>query len=139
MIEAIKNYLKTCPFLKSGKIHVNYLGADAVRYSIEPVPVNPIIKRYTDGGTQRQYTFVFASREYYDAAVLTGMDTAKFYEDFADWLEQQDAAGNLPVLDAGKKAQSVQALTLGYAYDTTTDKARFQIQCRLVFQQERIG
>jgi len=123
--------------LKSGKINVNYLGEKPVRYTIDAVPTGPIIKNYTDGGSLRQYVFVFASREYYDQDVLENMETARFYENFAAWIEEQDDKKKLPKVVQGMHAVAVQVLTNGYAYNVDTGYARFQIQCRLIYKKER--
>ena len=138
IIDKVRDYIKTCPLLKNGKINVNYLGEDAVRYTIDNVPSTPTIKKYTDGSELRQFLFVFGSRESYDADVLANMDVSKFYEDFSEWVEQQNATGNLPKLESGMSAQGIEVLTTGYLHEIRTGNARFQIQCRLVYKKERI-
>ncbi len=138
IIKAIRDYFKKCPLLKSGKINVNYLGEEPIRYTIDAVPAAPIIKQYVDGGSQRQYVFVFASRDYYSPNVLENLETQTFYDEFAAWIEAQNDARNYPVLpDEKYEALAVQVLTSGYAFDATTRNARFQIQCRLVYKKER--
>lgn len=135
MIDNIREYLKTCPYLKNGKINVDYLGEAPVRYTIDAVPSPAVLKHYAGGDTLRQFVFVFASREYYGQEVLQNMQNNSFYESFAAWLEEQSEAGELPSLESGKTAQSMEALTSGYLYDGDTDNARYQIQCRLVYYQ----
>ena len=61
IIDSIRNYIRGCPLINKGKVNVDYLGVDIGEYSIEPTPADPIIKRYADGGTLRQYLFVFSS------------------------------------------------------------------------------
>ena len=64
IIDAIKTFIENnCPLVSGKKINVNYLGEKPQRYTIESVPSTPIIKKYSDGGTQRQYLWVFSSRE----------------------------------------------------------------------------
>lgn len=133
IIDSVRDFIKTCPFLKNGKINANYLGEKAVRYTIDNVPTSPIIRKYVDGGSQRQFLFVFASREFYGPEELENFNVSGFYEQFANWIEEQNDAGNLPVLGAGLKAQGIEALTGGYLYDTNTGDARYQIQCRLIY------
>lgn len=137
MLDEIKQYIKKCPFLKNGKINVNYLSEKAVRYSVEAVPCRPIIRQYVDGGSLRQYIFVFASREFYDEEVLENMKTAKFYEDFSDWLETMSEKNILPEID-GCTATRVETLSTGYVYDASERNARFQVQCRLIYYKNHI-
>ena len=137
IIDNIREFIKGCPLLENDKINVNYLGGDTVSYTIEQVPTNPLIKRYSDGGKQKQVLFIFASRENYDEDVLENMDVAKFYEEFAEWIEEQNESGNLPILDGGMISQAMETLTSGYLINSEDRTARFQIQLRLVYYKPR--
>ena len=135
--QAVKKYIEACPLITKGKINVNYLGEKSVKYSIDNVPAKPIVKQYTDGGTLRQYLFVFASREAYDENALENMNTAKFFEDFEAWIEEQNTKKNYPKIDNPKvKVTKIETLTCGYPYDTDTNTARFQIQCKITYKKE---
>lgn len=136
IIDSIRKYIKTCPHLNefAEGINVDYLDDNATAYSIEEVPCEPIIKRYVDGSSKRQYQFIFASMESYGADVLQNIDNSGFYEDFANWLDEQNSLNNLPKLEL-KEALRIEATTTGYAFQTDVDKARYQIQCRLIYFQ----
>lgn len=137
IIEGIRAYFLDCPLLdESGKIGVDFLGDEAVEYVIESVPCEPVIKRYMDGGTQRQYLFVFASREAHGSDALDNMVNCGFYEAFADWLEAQDRDSIYPQLPEGKTPIGIKAITCGYLFDAGPDTGRYQIQCRLIYNQE---
>ena len=51
MIEEVRDYFLSCPAIKRrAKIFgINNLGPDALDYTVESVPGNPIVKRYTNG------------------------------------------------------------------------------------------
>ena len=68
MIEEIRDFLKREGLLKNGKIGVNYLSEKPLHYTVDEVPTDPVIKRYTDGGSLRQCLFVIASREEFSPA-----------------------------------------------------------------------
>ena len=87
IIDSIRNYIRGCPLINKGKVNVDYLGVDIGEYSIEPTPADPIIKRYADGGTLRQYLFVFSSKESYGPDIRVQIDNSGFYEKFGQWLE----------------------------------------------------
>lgn len=135
IISGIRDYILTCPFLKDGRVNVDYLGAKATEYSIDPLPCNPVIKQYTDGGSQRQYQFAFTSKEYYDPSGMQNIDNSGFYEKFGDWIEGNNKSGILPEID-GRDPIKVELLTCGYLFDTDPETARYQIQCRLIYEQE---
>ena len=134
IIDEIKKFIKKCPFLKSGRINVDYLSDKPNQYTIDSYPADPIIKRYSDGGQLKQFLFLFGSREYYDENTLQNIENNAFYEMFSDWLEEQNKVGNLPVL-GNKESQRIEALSTGYIQDSETNNARYQIQCRLIYYQ----
>ncbi|WP_461206925.1 chloramphenicol resistance protein [Clostridium sp. DL1XJH146] len=141
IIDSVRKFIKTCPYLQkldyAIRVNVDYLAKDISSYSIEEVPVNPIIKKYVNGSSKRQFTFIFTSRESYGPDVLQNIDNCGFYEDFANWMEEETDKGNLPVMEEKKDALELKATTTGYAFQTDVDKARYQIQCRLTYLQKQ--
>ena len=137
-IENLKKYIAGCPLLKRGKINVNYIGDKPVSYAIIPIPAEPIVKRYVDGGTLRQFLFSFSSVEAYDENTLENMKVAQFFQDFAAWIEEQDDKGNYPdVGDAKEKATRIEVLNSGYLYNEENTVAQFQIELKLTYRKER--
>nr|DAN17370.1 MAG TPA: Minor capsid protein from bacteriophage [Caudoviricetes sp.] len=138
IIKALRDYISQCPYLYEFNkgINVDYLDNDSTTYSIEEVPCNPIIKKYLDGSSEKQYDFIFASRESYGADVLQNIENSGFYEDFSNWIEQENAQGNLPILEATKEAVELKISTTGYAFQTDENSARYQIQLKLIYLQK---
>ena len=140
MIEEIRAYLKSKELLKNGKIGVNYLAPKPLHYTIDAVPAEPIIRRYTDGSSLRQCIFIISSRESFDAEVAASLDINRFYEELAENFERLSAKKELPQFDAacGVIPLRLEAMSTGYLMDSDETTARFQIQCRLIFKKERI-
>ncbi|MDU1453151.1 chloramphenicol resistance protein [Paraclostridium sordellii] len=138
IIESIRKFIKKCPFLEefngAVRIGVDYLDSEATTYSIEKVPCNPIIKKYVDGSSKRQEQFIFASRESYSEDIFNNLENINFYEKFAEWIEQNNNEGNLPILD-NKEALSIELTSNGYAFQTDIDKAQYQIQMKLIYME----
>ena len=65
LIDSIRKFILTCPFLQDGRVDVDYIGEE-MGYSIDPLPCDPIVQRYTDGGAKKQFQFAFTSQEEYD-------------------------------------------------------------------------
>ena len=81
MIDSIRQYIGRCPIFKDNTINVNYLGNKAkVSYSVEAVPSNPVVKKYTDGAKLCQVLFVVASRELYTESPKDNTAVMKFYD-----------------------------------------------------------
>lgn len=138
IIESVQNYIAECPLLgEFSRLCVDFLHENANSYSIEEVPAQAVIRRYVDGTSERQFVFVFAARLFYSDEVRNNIDNSGFYERFAEWLEEQTAADDLPILANGKIATQIEAMSSGYLFDISGDfsNARYQIQCRLIYDQ----
>lgn len=136
IIEAIRDYIKNCPYLEEyGKVMVDFLAENDDVYSIEPVPVNPVIRTYTDGSREEQYAFNFATRFYYSEEVQNNIDNIGFFENFRDWLKQNTDNNIFPTLDEGLTPSLIEATSSGYLFDISGNlsSARYQIQCRLIY------
>lgn len=137
IIKALRDYMRTCPYLDTFnnaiKVNVNFLESDTDTYSIEEVPINPIVKKYVNGDSIRQYAFIFTSREPYGVDVLQNIDNSGFYEKFADWIEENNEKEIFPVLNNGLEPLEIKVTSTGYAFAVTEDTAQFQIQLRLKY------
>ena len=132
MISAIREYIAQCPYLnEDGRLNIEYLGNEAVEYTIEETPSARIISTNIDGSTTRQLTFTFASREWYSKEIIQNIQNSNFYKNFAEWLDEQTKAGN-------KVATKIEAVSSGYLFNTNSglETARYQIQCKLTYDQE---
>ena len=138
IIQAVREYLMTCPLLKNGVIlGVDQLGAD-VGYMIESVPCTPVLKTYTDGSSKRQFQFVFASREKYGEKVLENLKNSGFFEDFSDWLEINNWNKVFPDLGDYRTPFRIEINASNYVADDAGDNtARYQMQLSLMYYQDR--
>ena len=80
IIDKIRDFMNTCPFLENGKININCLGGRPVCYSIEQIAAEPIVKTYCDGGVLKQCRFVFAVRDNYDEVPEFNLKAAELME-----------------------------------------------------------
>lgn len=140
IIKALRDYISQCPYLYEFNkgINIDYLDNDSTTYSIEEVPCEPIIKRYINGDTKRQYDFIFASRESYGADVFQNIENSGFYEDFSSWIEEESSKGNLPSLEGNRESLEIKVSTTGYAFQTDDNSARYQIQLKLIYFQKGV-
>lgn len=138
IIESIRDFIAGCPLLKNGVLlNVDRLGATEIEYTVDGEITNPVLRQYTDGSSLRQFEFVFASRERYGADTLQNIANSGFYEDFADWIETQSNTGNLPELGKYRVPQYIEVLSGGYVFDSDDSTARYQIQLKFVYYQDR--
>lgn len=132
IIKAIREYIAQCPYLHDGKIGVDYLD-NAMAYSIEPSPVSPRDTDFIDDSGIKQFAFIFASRESYGQETIQNMLNTEFYEDFSNWIEENNINGVLPDIEG---IETIECLSTGYAYQTGIDMARYQIQLRITYYKD---
>ncbi|MBO0559003.1 chloramphenicol resistance protein [Clostridium botulinum] len=137
IIDSLRNYIRELKCLEAFnnaiRVNVNYLSPNTDTYSIEEIPIEPIIKTYVNGDSIRQYAFIFTSREPYGADVLTNIDNSGFYEKLADEIEENNNNNILPVLENNLEPLEIKVTSTGYAFAVTEDTAQFQIQLRLKY------
>lgn len=136
IIQSVREYVMKFPELKDGYLRVDYLGADPIEYTVEAVPCDPIYQQYADGGSIKQFLFIFASRDFFSADINQCIENLDFYEKFAGWIEENDNNKIYPQLDSGKTAVKIEVLTQGYAFDFDEKSARYQLQLRLLYEEE---
>lgn len=135
IIESIKTFLATCPLLTDDVLNIDFLPPEATTFSVDVVPVQPIVKQYMSG-SQRQFLFVLSTRSYYGAHIRQQLDNLGFFEDFSNWLDAQNSARNYPSMGESRVGQKLEVTTSGYVFAPDTDTARYQIQCRLSYYQK---
>lgn len=137
IIESIRNYMRNLEcldtFNNAIRVNINYLEENPDTYSIEEVPVEPVVKKYINGDSIRQYAFIFTSREPYGVDVLTNIDNSGFYEKLADEIEKNNNNEIFPLLGDGLEPLEIKVTSTGYAFAVTEDTAQFQIQLRLKY------
>lgn len=133
IIQGITDYIMKCPLLKDGVFRVDALGDQAVEYTIETGIFDPIIRQYVNGDTERQYQFTFGSREFYSMDRVQNIANSSFYEEFAEWIEEQNDQENFPELPDDCEPRTLEVLSPGYIYDGSMRNARYQIQLRLTY------
>ncbi len=135
-MEGLTDYFLQCPLLKDGVFRVNALGSEPVEYMLETGITSPVLETYIDGSSVRQYQFNFNSREAYSMDRIMAIQAESFYEDFCNWVEEQNAAGNLPDMPEGCEAQALTILAPGFMLDATMENAFYQVQLQLQYFKE---
>ena len=132
MIDKIKDYFLNNVTLANEfkNILADFLGEEATDYTIEPVPIDPILRQYTDGSYLGQLTFQFGSREYYDDSTDQNIENLDFYERFQEEIEYNNEHHILPEIDG---IQSIECLSNGTIQDIQKGTAKYIIQMRITY------
>lgn len=135
MVDSIMNWLKQ---YKNTEIEIDYMGEDALRYSLK-LPINtPIISKDINGNKYMQKLFSFSAKRLFGDNT-TNEDNLRLFEDFREWVENQNELDNLPILAENQQATEVEVLTDGYLLQADDDlqNATYVIQCRLLYNEEK--
>ena len=129
IIESIRNYIGNLDCMKTfeNAINTNFLDGEIDSFSIEEIPCNPIVKKYLDGSSKRQFQFAFCSREPYGQEIIQQIENSTFYEDFAEEIEVKNNQGILPIGVNGIEPIGIEITSGAYVVATEEDTAMYQI------------
>lgn len=131
-IKAIQDFLLSYQQLEDDRpVWVEMLGEEPLSYTVFLVPGKQVTEDIM-GNKTVSYPFGFGAMEV--IADNSALLAAEFYEEFADWLEEQTEGGNLPTLDTGKTALSIEALDTATIIERAEKTGVFQILCRLIYE-----
>ena len=141
IIESVRNYILECPYLRDlKKANVNFLPKNVDNCSIEelPSPNGNVIKSYLDGTIEREFNFVFACIFDYSEDLQTNIENSGFFENFQQWIENNELNEVYPKLRNGMTPISIAVTTTGYLYyvPEKIDRAIYQIQLKLIYEKE---
>lgn len=135
MIEKVREYIATCPYLKEyAQLNVDYLADNVATYSInENAGYDPVISEDIIGNQERQFLFTFDSKLIWNEDIQNNIDNSEFYENFRDWLESNNRNEIYPDI---KGIYEIGATTSGYIFATNANEAIYRIQCYLKYYKE---
>ena len=130
-MELIKEFIETCPYLKKGKVNVDYIKDKPQSYSIDETPVDPVLQNFLDGGRRLQIQFDFSIQANF--SVLENIKNSKFCDDFTDWTYEQNKQENLPKIDG---AVWIKCLGRGTILQTTDSTAIYVIPIQVAYEED---
>lgn len=130
-MELIKEFIETCPYLKKGKVNVDYIKDNPQSYSIDETPVDPVLQNFSDGGRRLQIQFDFSIQANF--SVLENIKNSKFCDDFTDWIYEQNKQENLPKIDG---AVWIKCLGRGTILQTTDSTAIYVIPIQVAYEED---
>lgn len=132
-IEAVREWLRSCPALAGARIGVDYLAADIGSWVIDVMPTSPVLKTYITGATQRQYTFEVAAKLPYADDITNNIENLTLCESVESWIKNTTT---LPELPEGCSAQSAEVTSTAYASYADTRTARYSVTGRIIYKED---
>lgn len=135
MIETIRQYFIDNNIIdEDSRINVDFLGEEPTEFALEPLPVEPILERYINGDSLRQFQFQLLSCNDYGADVMQNISNSTYYEKLYDLIEKNNKSKVLPDING---IVSIECLNNGAILDAGTNTARYSIQMRITYFKER--
>ena len=136
IIDAVREYMMSCPVLSGKKVNINCLGEKIRSFSVDNVASNNIIKKYCDGGTLKQAVFTLGVRDRYDETLGENLYVTNLLEEIETWIYRQNIIKNLPALGSDDMiARCIEVTKSGYLHDTAMSSGRWQLEFRIVYKQ----
>ncbi len=132
MLEKILTFLKTCSFLTKRLLAADFLEEGEHVVSVESLACEPVLEKYVDGGSLRQFVFRLSSRGLNHVARPEEMTA--FYEKVGQWLEKGE---RFPDLGEGRTVRSFEVLKTGALADRSYSSNRYGMDCRMIYYEGR--
>ena len=137
VLAALQTYIKTYSGIGSSTaVMVDYLDDTPNAFAISPQPGNPIVEKYINGASVRQFSFAFQMMVFTvdDAVRLTNNG---FYEGISAWFESQTLAGTLPTLNNNQHPTVIEATSQPALFQQgESGTGIYSMQCRLEYDQD---
>lgn len=131
MIEKIRTYFIAEKIVdESNRINIEFLGLEPTQFSIEKIASNPILEKYINGSSLRQFQFRLVSCEDYGPEIAQNISNNEFYENFYSKIEKNNKAKKLPKIDG---IVGIECLDDGAIINAETNTARYSILMRITY------
>ena len=133
-LEKIREYfIKNNIIDENSRINVDFLGETPTEFAIEKVPSEPILERYIDGSSYRQFQFQLLSCNNYGSDVMQNIANSTYYEQLYELIEKNSKKKNLPEIEG---IDAIECLNDGGIVDAGTNTARYSIQMRITYYKK---
>ena len=140
ILQSVCDYFLACPLMPGNQLNVEYLPEstrkNGIAFSIDVMPVDPVIRQYLGGDALCQFVFTLSSVNDYGESVLQNITNNGLYENLSSWLQRKTRKRDFPNLPTGMTPQRIEAINIGYLFESSENTAKYQIQCRLTYYRE---
>lgn len=138
VISSVREYLMSAPGFDTKRINIDNLSDSVGGISVDSEPSDRIVTRYLDGSSKRRLVFTISSRNFYTTEIQNQKQNIEAFEQLSEWLDKQRFLRNVPQLEAGKTALSIEMTSSPYPIlvDEATATARYQASCEIIYLQE---
>lgn len=112
------------------QINADMLSKEIDNYSLNKIPVDPIVEQWITGYTKYQDVYSFRSRKAYSQDAINNLLNIGFFETFEKLIKDNNRNKILPDIEG---VESIECLNCGTLNVADTNTATFDIQIRIVY------
>lgn len=116
------------------QINVNFLSNKIDDYSLDKMPITPVITKLICGVEIRRDVFAFRSRKSYSSEKIVNLNNMGFFEKFEELINSNNDKGVLPEIDRIESIKCLNPFTMLSNDDET--KAIFEIQIEIKYRNK---
>ena len=114
------------------QINANFLSNKIDDYSLDKMPIAPIVNKLICGVEIRRDVFSFRSRKEYSSEKVVNLNNMGFFEEFEELINSNNERGVLPDIDRIESIKCLNPFTMQSNDDGT--KAIFDIQIEIKYR-----
>lgn len=136
VLDILKEYFSKCEYIDNLKI--DYL-SEGKAWSLEQKGTPVQLKKSVLGNRKMQLSFTLATRIFVNS--ITDENQSKIlgtFNDISEWMYQQTRKHNLPSLNDGEMAESLEATSNAFLFAVNKDRteARYEMPCKFIYTKE---
>lgn len=112
------------------QINADMLSKEIDNYSLNKIPVDPIIEQWITGYTKYQDVYSFRTRKAYSQDAINNLLNIGFFEAFEKLIKENNKNKILPDIDG---IESIECLNCGTLNVADTNTATFDIQIQIIY------
>lgn len=114
------------------QINADMLDKEPENFSLNRIPVDPIVEQWITGFTRYQEVYSLRSRKTYSQDVVNNLLNIGFFEAFEKKIKENNRHNILPSING---IESIECLNCGTLNVASTNTAIFDIQIRIVWHE----
>lgn len=132
IIEAIKEYLKDCPYLS-----LLDSDNDTKGYSVDKIDEPIIIGTNVLGNiTHRECKFMIVTSVFNPSLDLDNLKNLNLFENVSEWFYQNTKKRIFPILNDNYEIESISALTGEFVFNDDKTEGTYQIICKMLYDKK---
>lgn len=140
IIASLYSYLASCPLLANQKFHWTTSGESGdqteLAYAISADQSNEQLAVYQNGTVRIRSLYMIDSMDNCTQDLAQQLSDAGLFDQLAQWMSQESAKRNLPLLPEGLTSRYIRAVSAAYLYQPDNNSGKYQIQFELEYYRK---